>query len=312
VTGAATAQAATSDNSDASWIRKNTSGTASIILGLGTVALGSGQAVRQVRVRARVAGGDADTKANLYSGTRAGGVNYFTSAVPLRGNASIGEISGAWYSAAPDGAARDQTRLNELRAQFTDDRDNASRGYLYEVYVDVDVAQQPHDDGDRPTGTITTTALPDVSWTYADTESEAQSRTTGPRCTRPRSTVRPGSTPSSRPPCGTPVSSPASTPPRPCRSTLRTAPTRVYVKTAKTVNGQPFWSAWDFKPFTITLTKPTIPTLAAVWSQALGKVTLTAHRRALPAGFSSSKCSRCTGSDEQRHHVGSGPGRSGP
>jgi len=56
VTGAASANAATADNSDSSWIRKASAGTASIILGLGTLALSSGQAVRRVRVRGRCAG----------------------------------------------------------------------------------------------------------------------------------------------------------------------------------------------------------------------------------------------------------------
>lgn len=285
VTGAASAQAATSDNTDASYIRKNTSGTASIILGLGTVALASGQAVRRVRVRARVAGGDADTKANLYLGTRAGGVNYFTSAVPLRGNAAIGEISGAWYSAAPDGAAWDQTRLNELRAQFTDYRDNTSRAYLYEVYVDVDVAQQPTTTATAPTGTITTTALPDVSWTFADTESEAQSYYRAKVFTAAQYGAA-GFDPETATAVWDSGIVPSVDTTTTVQEYLADGTYRVYVKTAKTVNGQPFWSAWAYSGFSISLTKPTTPSLVAVWSEALGKVTVTATGAALPVGFS--------------------------
>lgn len=286
VTGAASANAATADNSDSSWIRKASAGTASIILGLGTLALSSGQAVRRVRVRGRCAGGDSDTKANLYLGTRVAGVNYFTSAVQLRGNAAIGEISGAWYSAAPDGGSWTQAKINDLRAQWTDYRDGASRAYLYEVYVDVDVAVQPTTTATAPTGAITTTALPDVSWTYADSESEAQSYYQAKVFTAAQYGAA-GFDPEITPPVWDSGVVPSVDTTTTVQEYLADGTYRVYVKTAKTVNGAPFWSAWAFSGFTISLTKPTTPTLAASWNQALGKVTLTATGAALPAGFSS-------------------------
>jgi len=214
------------------------------------------------------------------------GVNYFTSAVQLRGNAAIGEISGAWYSAAPDGGSWTQAKINDLRAQWTDYRDGASRAYLYEVYVDVDVAVQPTTTATAPTGSITTTALPDVSWTYADRRVRGAVLLPGEgvhggavRGGR----VRPGDHDPGVDSGVVPSVDTTTT----VQEYLADGTYRVYVKTAKTVNGAPFWSAWAFSGFTISLTKPTTPTLGAAWNQALGKVTLTATGAALPAGFSS-------------------------
>jgi hypothetical protein len=286
VTGAPTAHAATNDSSDASYIRKAASGTASIILGHGTVAIASGNTVRAVRVRARVAGGDAGSKANLYLGTRVGGLNFFTTAVPLRGAMPLGVISGAWHSNAPDGGLWTQEKINNLRAQFTDYMDGASRAYLYEVYIDVDLADQPTTTVTAPTGSITTTSLPDVSWTYSDSDSEAQAFYR----VKVFTAAQYGAS-------GFDPETAASVWDSGDMSSVDTTTTvadylgdgtyRVYVKTAKTINGSPFWSTWAYSGFTVNLTQPAIPIVAAVWSEALGKSTVTITGAVLPGGFAS-------------------------
>lgn len=286
VTGAASAHAALADSSDASYIRKSGSGTASIILGNGTVAIGSTQTVRRVRVRGRVAGGDSSSKANLYLGTRVDGLNYFTSAVTLRGNVALGEITGAWYSTAPDGGAWDQDRIDNLRAQWTDYKDNASRSFLYEVYVDVDLAVQPSTTATAPTGTVTTTALPDVSWTFSDSESEAQSYYRVKVFTAAQYGAA-GFDPETAVAAWDSGAVPSVDTTTTVGDYLADGTYRVYVKTAKTINGAAFWSAWSYSAFTVSLTKPTAPTLTALWSEALGKTTITATGAALPVGFSS-------------------------
>jgi hypothetical protein len=285
VTGAATAHAALSDNADGTYIRKAASGTASIVLGNGTVSIGAAQVVRQVRVRARCKGGDASTKANLYLGARVEGLNYFTTAVPLRGNAAIGEIAGPWQAVAPDGQAWDQERIDEVRAQWTDYRDGASRAYLYEVYVDVDLASEPTTAVTAPTGTVTTTSRPDVSWTYTDTESEAQ--------TYYRIKVYPGLVYTAGgfdPEVGVPTWDSGVVSSTDTAATvgayLPNGEHRVYVKTAKTINGSPFWSGWAYSEFTVQLTPPPLPSISLEYLPAEGAVVCTVTGGP-PTGFDS-------------------------
>jgi hypothetical protein len=285
VTGAATAHAALSDNADGTYIRKAASGTASIVLGNGTVSIGAAQVVRQVRVRARCKGGDASTKANLYLGARVEGLNYFTTAVPLRGNAAIGEIAGPWQAVAPDGQAWDQERIDEVRAQWTDYRDNASRAYLYEVYIDVDLASEPTTAVTAPTGTVTTTSRPDVSWTYTDTESEAQ--------TYYRIKVYPELVYTASgfdPEVGVPTWDSGVVSSTDTAATvgayLPNGEHRVYVKTAKTINGSPFWSGWAYSEFTVQLTPPPLPSISLEYLPAEGAVVCTVTGGP-PTGFDS-------------------------
>ena len=274
VTAAASANAALADNSDASYIRKAASGTASVILNHGSVSISSAQIVRQVRVRARCAGGTTDTKANLYLGTRVEAVNYFTGAVPLRGNAAIGEIAGPWQALAPDGQSWDQDRITAARAQWTDYRDNAARAYLYEVYIDVDLATQPSTDATAPLGTLRDTSLPDVSWTYTDSEGEAQAYYRA-RVYAPSAYLVGGFDPE----IGVPVWDSGVVASVDTTATvgefLANSTYRVYVKTAKTVNGSPFWSAWDFSEFTVNLDKPPMPSIEVAYNAGEGAVVCT-------------------------------------
>lgn len=283
VTGAATAHAALSDNSDTSYIRKSATGTASIILGNGTITLTSDQAVRQVRVRGRVEATETDSKGNLYLGVRTDGVNYFTSAVPIRGVTAKGEVAGPWYAVAPDGGAWTQEKINEVRTQFTDYRDAAQRVYVYETYVDVDVATRPTTTVTAPTGSVTTTSRPEISWTYADTESEAQ--TYYRAAVFDDATYTSGAfdpeTSAGEWDSGVITSEDTSTT---VGALLVDGTYRVYVKTAKTLNGSPFWSEWAFSGFTVSLTPPPTPTVAATYASGGVVVTVTGGA---PTGFAS-------------------------
>lgn len=276
VTGAAQIYTALNDNSDSTWVRKTAgvSGTVSLITGFGTTTLSASQTVRRVRLRARVQTPSTAGKMNLQLGTRVSGVNYFTPALQVRGQVSTSEVTGPWYSTSPDGGTWTQAKIDALRTQFTEYKDATDRGYVYDLYVDVDVINQATVTVSAPTGTVTATAKPDVTWSVSDPDGDvatwyqvkvfnAAAYGAGSfdpsvsAATWDSGQVRSGD-----------VSASVGT-------YLANASYRAYVRTAKSVNGSPFWSGWAYSAFTVSLTAPTIPTLTAVWSAATNSVTLT-------------------------------------
>lgn len=271
-TGAASAHAALADDSDSSYIRKSGSGQKSIILGFGNYTILSTQTVKQVRLRARRSTPTSEGKVNLQLGTRVGGVNYYFPSVTVRGATTTGEVSGAWQTSAPDGSSWDQTRLDNLRCQVTEYRDTTDSGYLYELYVDVELASQPTITIDAPTGTITDTAAPDVSWTFSDTDGEGQTYYQ----IKVFSAAQYGAVGFS-PDTSVPtwesgqIASTEST--AQISTYLTSGDWRVYVRAAKTVNGLPYFSEWAYSAFTLSLTPPTIPTITLTYSEPLGMLT---------------------------------------
>lgn len=284
--GSANVHSALNDNSDATYIRKtNGTGTSSVVLDFGTTSIGASQTIRQVRLRARIQTPSSSGKLNLQLGTKVGGVNYFTSALAVRGAVATGEVTGQWYSSAPDGGPWTQTKIDNLRLQVTDYRDSTDRAYVYELYIDVDVANQATVTVSAPAGTITTTAKPDVSWTISDPDGDVQSHyqvkvfnvaTYSASGFDPTTSA---ATWDSSQILGTDVSTSVG-------DYLPNGTYRCYVRTAKIINGYAFWSGWAYSAFTISLSPPTVPTLALSYNSTENKVTVTATG-ASPTGFSS-------------------------
>lgn len=274
VTGAANAFVALNDNSDASFIRKTGTGTASTILNFADITLGASQTVRQVRVRARIQTPSSAGKLNIQLGTRVNGVNYFTSALAIRGAVATGEVTGQWYSTAPDGGAWTQAKITALRAQLTEYRDSTDRAFIYELYIDVDVANQATVTVITPTGTITTTAKPDVTWSVTDPDGDFASyyevkifnSTTYNAAGFDPLTAE--ATWTSNQVTGTDVSTTVG-------AFLTNGAFRAYVRVAKSINGTAFWSGLAFSAFTVSLTPPTVPTLGLVYTSGQNKVAIT-------------------------------------
>lgn len=282
VTGAANAHAATSDNSDSSHIRKTGTGTASIIIGVGDTTIAASQTVSQVRLRARIQTPTSNGKLNLQLGTRVNGVNFFTAALAVRGAVSTGEVVGQWYSTAPDGGAWTQAKINNLRAQVTEYRDSGDRAFIYELYIDVDIANQATVTVSAPTGTITATAKPDVTWSVTDPDGDFASYYQVKIFTNATFTAA-GFDPTtavaewdSSQVLATDVSATVG-------AFLLNGTYRAYVRTAKSVNGAPFWSGWAFSAFTVSLTPPTVPTIARTYDATENKVALTLTGAAAPS-----------------------------
>lgn len=280
VTGAASAHVATNDNSDASFVRKSNSvsGTATLTLAFADTTIAANTRVSRVRLRARVETDNSNGRMDLMLGTRVDGVNYFYTGIAVRGAVGVvapTDLTGAWFTSSPDGASWDQARINALRSQFIEYRDGADRGFVYELFIDVDTTTQPTVSVTAPTGTVTTTATPEVQWTYTDPDATDPQAFYEVRVFTAAQYGVGGFDPATSPATWETGQVSSAEPGVIIESLLLSATYRAYVRVAKSVNGQPFWSTWQFSQFTLNLTPPPTVTVSAAWSASEGKATLS-------------------------------------
>jgi hypothetical protein len=285
--GSGSIHAALSDNSDSTYIKKATAvvGSGEVVLDMGTTTISASQRVKQVRVRARCSTPNDSGKMNIYLGSRIDNANYFFSGLAIRGTNSIATFVGPYYNSAPNGQSWTQASINGLRVKVEDYKDTTDSGSTFELYVDVDIAAQPTVTVTAPTGTITTSAAPDVTWTFADSDGETQSFYQ----IKVFSAAQYGAGGFD------PATSAATWDSGEIGSgdqagvvgqLLNAGTYRAYVRVAKSVNGAPFWSDYDYEGFVLSYTAPTIPTMAVAWSATLGKASFTLTGAA-PTGYSS-------------------------
>jgi len=119
-----------------------------------SVSLSATQRVRQVRLRIKAKTPDNTGKFDAQLGILLGGTASYTTPIAVRGEYLTETLfTGPWYSSSPDGQEWTQSRLNGIRAQFSEYREDTFQTTLNEVYVDVDVANQPSVNITSPNGT---------------------------------------------------------------------------------------------------------------------------------------------------------------
>ena len=119
-----------------------------------TVTLSATQKVRQVRLRVKAKTPDSTGKFDAQLGILLAGTSSYTTPIAIRGEYLTETLfTGAWYSTAPDGQEWTQSRLNGIRAQFSEYREDTFQTTLNEVFVDVDVANQSTVNVVAPAGT---------------------------------------------------------------------------------------------------------------------------------------------------------------
>ncbi len=285
--GSGNTQTALNDDTDGTFIKKSSgvTGQASGVWDFGTTTITASQRVKRVRVRARVITPDDTGKVNVYLGSRISNQNYFHSALAIRGTNAITTFVGPWQTSSPDGTDWSQSSINGLRVKVTEYNDSASVGSIVELYVDIDVSAQPSVSVTAPTGTITTSAAPDVTWTFTDSDGEtqtyyqikvftaAQYGAGGFNALTSTATFDSGEIASSDT-AGV------------VGQLLNAGTYRAYVRVAKSVNGQPFFSDFAFSAFVLSFTPPTIPTMVVAWNDSLGKASFTLTGAA-PTGYTS-------------------------
>lgn len=284
--GSATIHAALSDDDDLTFIAKDVAviGPASVLLDFGTTTISASQRVKQVRMRARVETPNATGRLNFFLGSRVDNQNYFHSATAIRGAVSITTITGPFQTSAPNGENWSQASINGLRGRFTEFNDSTNVADIYEAFIDIDVSNQPSITVSNPTGTITTSAAPDVIWAFTDTDGETQSFFEIKVFSAAQFNAV-GFDPATSIPTFSSGEIGSSDDTSPIGQLLTTGTYRAYVRAAKSVNGQPFFSAFAFSQFTLSFTPPVTPTLAASWSAPLGRASFNITGAALPAGY---------------------------
>lgn len=288
ITGGATLHSVLSDASDGSYIMKTSTilGQGSAILDFGTTTISAGTTIKRVRIRGRVSTPTSIGKLNIYLGSRISNQNYFFSALTVRAAyTSATTFTGAWQTAAPDGSNWSQASINNLRAKITEYNDSADIGKFYELYIDVETTVQPTVTISAPSGTITTTASPDVTWTYNDTDNNTQDYYRAIIYTAAQYGIggfTPGTSPSTWDSGDTASSDSATT----VNTLLLSGTYRIYMRVGKLINNAPYWSDYSFGSFTIANSAPTVPTLIASWNASLGYSSFTITGAA-PTGFSS-------------------------
>jgi hypothetical protein len=119
-----------------------------------SVSLSATQRVRQVRLRIKAKTLDSTGKFDAQLGILLSGTASYTTPIAVRGEYLTETLfTGPWYSTSPDGQEWTQSRLNGIRAQFSEYREDTFQATLNEVYVDIDVANEPTVNITAPAGT---------------------------------------------------------------------------------------------------------------------------------------------------------------
>lgn len=282
VTGAASAWEALSDASDSTSIIRTSASVATFIaLEAGTYTLAADEQVVSVRVRARMARPEPTSRLFISQGyitDRNSKATTYGVADRYNGTAAIGWVEGTARTVAPDGAPWDQERLNNLVVQLFDyATDSASRTTIYEVEVIVEITEQPTLTVDAPTGTVSDTSRPAITWTYSDTDGDEQAYYRVKIFTAAQygaADFDPETSEAFLDTGQVTSSDPGAT----IATDLTNGVThRAYVKAGQDLNGRPYWSAWAYSTFLVDFEAPPAPVISANFSTLANRVALSAQ-----------------------------------
>jgi hypothetical protein len=282
--GSGSVHAALSDNSDSTYItRTSTTVPASYEAEFGTQALASTERVAFVNLRARATigtTGSIELSLGVITDRNGRTVSYsvpFSKANTL----ALSTLDTALkLTTAPNGAAWTQTLIDNLVVKFTDNATSSGdRAGLYELYVDVITTTQPTVTVNAPTGTITDTTFPSVTWTYADADGDPQNAYEIK--VFDATTYGGGSfSPNTSTPTVTTGIVTSSNNGQTLEADLADGTTyRAYVRVAQLVNGANYFSEWAYSQFTIDVDAPATPLITAFYDSQIGAVTVTVFGR---------------------------------
>lgn len=271
--GAPSINAALSDNNSATFVKKGVTGNGAVIVGFGTTTIADNVRVKQVRIRSEVLCPTANSRLRITPVVRVAGVNYVGSAQLFSGAFIFDEYEGAYFTTAPDGQAWDQERIDGLRAQISDAASGGDLSSVYELFFDIETTTQPTVAVASPTGTITVSSKPEVSWTYSDTDGTEQEFYRIKVYTSSQYSAA-GFDPSATPAYWDSGVVASSDNTATIGEFLIDGTYRAYVTVAKTVSGVPFYSAYEYSQFIIDTTPPGTPTMTAAYSSGLNRVLL--------------------------------------
>lgn len=285
--GSANIHSALNDNSDATYIRRTQTNVTSVAQTYyGTTSITSSTLVKRVRLRTRCSTPTTSSKLTFTLATTVEGITRFGAAYQRKGVLPLAEYTGPWFTSPPGGGGWTQTAIDGVQVQITDYAPaGADRGYIYEMYVDVDIITKPTTTVTAPTGTITTTSRPGVTWTYSDVDGDPQTYYQLRVFTSAQYGAVGFNVETTTPFWDSGALSGDNTTGS-IAALLPNGTYRVYVRTGKTVSSAPYWSNWAFSQFTVNVVPPTAPTLTLNHLVNEGRVTISALGAA-PTGFAS-------------------------
>ena len=282
--GSPTVHAALSDDSDSTYITRTSSTVpASYYAEFGTTTIAATTKVTSVNVRAKLSIGTTGyVQLSLGTITDRNGREVSYSVPVVYRNTYTSQIvdTALNLTSAPDGTAWTQTHIDNLVVKFTDGALLAGdRANLFELYIDVNVTNQPTVSVTAPTGTVTDTSFVSVNWTYADTDGDEQTAyeikifdsatylTSGFSADTSTPTVETGIITSSN--RGQTLDT----------SLANSATYRAYVRVASIAGASNYFSDWAYSEFTLGIDAPAAPTVSASYNSTNGAVTVTIFGR---------------------------------
>jgi hypothetical protein len=282
--GSGSVHAALADSSDSTFItRTSTTIPASYETEFGTQTLTSAEQVTSVNLRARLSVGTSGL-AQFSIGVitdRNGRMVTYGVPVTKQNTLALSTVDLAInLTNAPTGAAWTQTLLDNLVVKFTDGATvSADRSSVYELFVDVVTASQPTLTVTAPSGTITDTSFPSVTWTYANTDGDPQAAyeiKIFDATTYSAGTFDPNTSTAT---VATGIIA-SSNDGQTLEGDLANSTTyRAYVRVASLINGSNFFSDWAFSQFSLAIDSPATPSISAFYEEATGSVTVTIFGR---------------------------------
>jgi len=282
--GSATVHAALSDDNDATFIKRSSATVpASYYAEFGTTTISATTKVTSVNVRARLAIG-TNGYVQLSLGTitdRNGREVSYSVPVVYQNTLSIATVDTSLnLTSAPDGTAWTQTHIDNLVVKFTDGgAASGDRASLYELYVDVNVTNQPTVVVTTPTGTVTDTNTVSVNWTYADTDGDEQSAYEIKIFDSATYLATGFSADTSTPIVETGIITSALNGQTLDTSLANNTTYRAYVRVASIAGTSNYFSDWDYEQFALSIDAPAEPTLSASYNSTNGAVTVTIFGR---------------------------------
>ena len=280
------------DDSDSTYLKRTDATVpASYEAEFGTTTLSADEIITSINVRARLSTLATDSLAQFSIGviTDRNGrtVNY---SIPISKQGIFTTTTfdlGIKLTSAPNGAAWTQTLLDNLIVKFTDgatgstvllpDPDN--RTTLYALYVDVETAPRPTLTVTAPSGTVTDTSFPSVTWTPVFSDGSPQSAyeiKIYDAATYGASGFDPDTTDAT---IETGIITSTNNGQTLEGDLANSTTYRAYVRVASLVNGANYFSDWAYSQFALAIDSPATPTVSAFYDSNTGAVTVTIFGR---------------------------------
>ena len=280
------------DDTDATYLlRTSTTVPASYETEFATTTLSANETITSINLRARISSLASDSLAQFNIGviTDRNG-RTVTYGVPITKQGIVTATTfdlGFKLTSAPNGVAWTQTLLDNLVIKFTDGASGSAtlppsptnRTTLYALYVDVVTASKPTLTVNAPSGTITNTSFPAVTWTYSNADGNEQSAyeiKIFDSATYGGGTFSPDT---STPTLGTGIIT-SNNDGQTLEGDLANSTTyRAYVRVATLINGSNYFSDWAYSQFSLSIDSPAAPTISAFFDSNTGAANITVFGR---------------------------------